>query len=337
MLAYAWDCLDSLEDLQVGEEGFESPEDLYARILSQGTKQLIREGLFRTYNVKNEDLRGVKGKLDIGASLKKNLFAKGRAHCQFDELSFENPFNLIIHSTLHRLINSKKLSIKLKDEIGQTLKRMPYLPISDIRTSDLRSLVFNRFNSKYKLLISVCELIHQSVGLEEQGDESSFVGFLKEKRALNKLFEEFVYRFYKKKCEQSQKVSRPHIAWQGTAMDEKSQNKLPIMRTDIHIEGHQKVITIDTKFYENTFSSYKDKASIHSGNLYQIMAYLENLNQKDKKSNLNRNHEGVLLYPAVQEEADLKYDIWGYAVSIKTLDLSKDWEFIEGQLLDLVG
>lgn len=69
--------------------------------------------------------------------------------------------------------------------------------------------------------------------------------------------------------------------------------------------------------------------SIHSSNLYQIYAYLKNLD----KANTG-NVEGMLLYAKTQEQItpNNKYSMGGNTIWVKTLDLNLPFLQIVGQL-----
>ena len=52
---------------------------------------------------------------------------------------------------------------------------------------------------------------------------------------------------------------------------------LPTMRTDVSLESSTRHIVIDAKYYSKTLQTYFGTDTIHSGNLYQLYAYLKNL------------------------------------------------------------
>jgi 5-methylcytosine-specific restriction enzyme subunit McrC len=150
------------------------------------------------------------------------------------------------------------------------------------------------------------------------------------------LFEEFVRNFYK--IEQSHfRVGRENIGWKGVALDEASRDFLPIMQTDISLTSISKTrkIVIDCKFYRDALQTHPmaQRSSIHSENLYQLMAYLKNLEDEG----INKMCEGILLYPTVERDLDLRYEIWGHKVSVHTVNLNQDWRLIHKRLLHLIS
>ena len=90
----------------------------------------------------------------------------------------------------------------------------------------------------------------------------------------------------------------------------------------------------DTKYYKETFQSYYDNESIHSANLYQLFAYLKNLEAKNEQDALA---EGILLYPVIKKDVRLEYTMHGHKVRINTVNLAQDWKSIKQELTELVA
>jgi 5-methylcytosine-specific restriction enzyme subunit McrC len=44
----------------------------------------------------------------------------------------------------------------------------------------------------------------------------------------------------------------------------------------------------------------------------------------------------MLLYPTVKPDLHLQYNLHGHRISIRTIDLTQDWQEIHEKLLDLV-
>ena len=105
------------------------------------------------------------------------------------------------------------------------------------------------------------------------------------------------------------------------------------------LENDEKTIIIDTKYYSDYLSSYRDgKATLISGNMYQMYTYMNQINS-------SKNITGMLLYPLKDNPIDEQYDvkvmgnkeISDAKFRIRTIDLSKKWEQIEEELLEIVN
>jgi len=72
---------------------------------------------------------------------------------------------------------------------------------------------------------------------------------------------------------------------------------------------------------------------IRSTHLYQIIAYLKNLEAKD---GINRYCSGILLYPTVDKDIHLNYRMDGHKIMIRTINLNQDWKLIRSDLLNIL-
>jgi 5-methylcytosine-specific restriction enzyme subunit McrC len=107
---------------------------------------------------------------------------------------------------------------------------------------------------------------------------------------------------------------------------------LPIMRSDIMLQKGNDVLIIDAKYYSHSTQSQYDKHSIHSSNLYQIFTYVKN---KDAQF-VDQPHKvsGMLLYAQTESEIqpDATFQMSGNQISVRTLDLNRDFCEITHQL-----
>lgn len=187
---------------------------------------------------------------------------------------------------------------------------------------------YNRNNKKYRLIISICQLINTGLIVNEKKGSSKFSTFIKD-RAMAKLYEKFILNFYKYELSDI-KVSSPIINWR---LDEiPDDNLLPIMRTDIELKGRKKKLIIDTKYYVNALSksNFGETKTIISGNLYQIFTYVKN-------TDFEGDISGMLLYPTVDYELNQKYKMSGNDIYVKTVNLGDDFDSIRNKLLDIAG
>jgi 5-methylcytosine-specific restriction enzyme subunit McrC len=147
------------------------------------------------------------------------------------------------------------------------------------------------------------------------------------------LFEDFIRNFYKIEAPVF-RVSREDIYWGPEGTDKDSIPILPKMVTDISIEGEHSKAIIDTKYYKEALRKYFDKEKIREQNIYQIFAYLKNL---EKKGGKNQNCTGVLLYPTVDKNIDERAPLdSNHDLIVRTIDLNQDWWLIHRDLITLL-
>ena len=73
---------------------------------------------------------------------------------------------------------------------------------------------------------------------------------------------------------------------------------------------------------------------LHSGNLYQLLAYLRN---RQATRPAGPKHEGILLYPQVGGPLRADIRLEGFRIQARTVDLNRDWRAIHGEMLATIG
>jgi 5-methylcytosine-specific restriction enzyme subunit McrC len=325
LLSYAWNKLEESELVDVSAEDESDLLNLLAKVLLNGTKMLLKRGIDRQYLTEIEVYQGIKGKVNITDSLRKNLFSKGLSVCEFDELSADILPNQILKTTLQNLTQISGLSHTLKHEIRTIIYRLH--EVSEIVLTDtiFHQVQINRNNSFYAFLLNISELIYQNLLINEENGHFQFKDFIRDERQMARLFEEFIRNFYKIEVPEA-KVFREDLQWK---MAGETHHFLPKMQTDISIKIHNRKLIIDAKYYKETLQKYYDSEKIHSQNLYQIFAYLKNQE--------NELAEGILIYPTVQKSLSLAYTHEGHTIRIETLNLNQDWRGVKADLLGIIA
>ena len=95
MLAYAFRALKMDEYDDLAGEDFEHMHDLFAAILAKGITRQVKQGLYREYLDRTEDLTTVRGKIDLQGTLRNRIAKSQRISCEYDELSENNLNNKV--------------------------------------------------------------------------------------------------------------------------------------------------------------------------------------------------------------------------------------------------
>lgn len=333
MLCYAWDVLPESTATNVQALDTDKPVDLFAKMLINGTHHLMRRGIEQGYLEFEEETASLRGRIDFAGSARRMVLQNGRAFCQFDELSPDIPTNQILKATLSVLARTSDLESSLRRGCGLLVRR--FSAVTDIRLTrgDFSRVQLHGNNRYYRFLLNLCELIFDCALLDERDGTYRVRDVLREDKPMARLFEKFIFNFFAK--EQSEyKVSSDRIYWQAQSEDDQALALLPTMLTDISLRSKDRTIIIDAKYYSKTLQTYYDRQSVHSSNLYQIYAYLKNL---EAVGGNDAKAAGILLYPVTDEPLDHRYVIDGHAVQVATLDLSASWEEVELQLMGLVA
>ena len=139
--------------------------------------------------------------------------------------------------------------------------------------------------------------------------------------------------YYAKECPWVT-ATASQIPW---ALDDGIGSMLPIMQSDIMLTRGSEVLIIDAKYYTHTTQKQYDIHKIHSSNLYQIFTYVKN---KDMEFGVQPHTvSGMLLYAATGEEIqpDNSYQMSGNKISVRTLNLNRNFSEIAAQLNAIVA
>lgn len=331
LLCYAWDKLDEKDQVKVAVDDRTELLDLFAKILINGTRRLLKQGVEKSYVDETIELAGIKGKLEMSPTLKSGLYLKQHTICSIDNFSGNILSNQILISTLYRLIRTRDLDPLLKKQLKSLLWMLPGIQTIELNNRVFSQVRLHRNNRFYVFLMRVCRIIYENTLPTETPGDWLFKDFLRDERQMNRLFEAFLFNFYKREFPKWI-VRKEYISWQFLAPIESHYDALPRMETDITIENEYGKIILDAKYYQQTLITKYDKAKIHSNNLYQLFSYLMNQHSPNKSSYQTR---GILVYPTIENEVDLDYWYDGHRIQIKTVNLKMNWRLIEKRLKEI--
>lgn len=331
LLCYAWNSLEEGETIDVSSVDSTNLVDLFASVLLSGTHHLLRRGLEQGYQTFNEELSSLRGRVLVAESARRMLLQHGKAHCEYDELTVNTQANRILKSTLKRLFSTEGIDKELRTKIIKLCRELPEITDIPITRHAFRKVQLHGNSRYYKFLLNVCQLISEHLLVDEKDGKYKFRDFIKDKK-MARLFEGFIFNFIKTE-RPDLNVRKEKIKWDATASNEEDLNYLPEMETDISVRNKVKTLIIDAKYYRKTMSSYFGSETMHSSNLYQLFAYLKNL---ENRGSPDKHAAGLLIYPYVGNKVALNYNIQGHSLGARTLDLSKDWKDIRSQLMQIV-
>lgn len=327
MLAYTFHFTNKTYYKKLQDESFENGTDMYAKILSLSVTSLIKRGLGKKYIEQTYQSSNFSGKLQISDSVKRNTLMRKEIIYTKDDFSINSEMNQIIKTSMELLIKSKDVQKQTKHDLKKLL-----IYFSDVDTFELRSIrwnsiVYNKNNFTYKLIVNICYLIYKASIQTQKEGKSSYLNFMDD-RALHTIFERFVLKYYQKHFP-LYKTSSKQIKWNVFGDDE----LLPKMQSDIYVEAQDKCMIIDTKLYSRMLkkNSQYDTESQHSNNLYQIFTYVKNEQGLNKKEIV-----GMLLYARVEEGRlpDKTYNLDNSTIHVRSIDLDRNFSDIKNTLND---
>ena len=331
MLSYAFQNINNkaYEDMEI--ESFDEMYNLLAAMLSKGMGIQLKQGLYKEYISRQEQLSCMRGKINMSATINNVLSQKRVLTCDFDELSEDNYLNQILKTTIFVILKSDNVGAEYKDALKKKIPYFSNVGLLDPKQIHWAAIRFQRHNQSYRMLIGVCQLIIEGMLTTTESGMYRLAKFVDE-QYMHSLYQNFILEYYIRHYP-SIKVKASQIKW---ALDNNYKHMLPIMQSDIHLQKDNTVLIIDAKYYSNTTQKHFDKRTVHSGNMYQIFTYVKN---RDYHFG-SEKHEvsGMLLYAKTEEriQPDNKYLMHGNRISVKTLDLNKVFVDIAKQLDEIV-
>jgi len=335
MLSYAFQTLNAQGYQKMATEEFSNVAELCAAILCKGVSLLIKQGIGREYIEKTEPLSALRGRIDMAESIKTLSMIRQKLVCSYDDFSVNYPLNQIIKTTMELLVGGD-----IAKERKKELKRL-LVYFQDVDSLDIHSInwqiCYNRNNETYRMLVNICYLVIKGLIHTKSDGSTKLMDFLDEQR-MCRLYEKFILEYYRKELPglgyPDIAVSASQIPW---VLGDNMSAMLPVMQSDIMLSHSNDVLIIDAKYYASNTQSQYNSRTLHSHNLYQIFTYVKN---KDAGFG-GKEHtvSGMLLYAKTDEQIqpDGDYQMSGNRISVKTLDLNRDFSEISEQLNGIVS
>lgn len=326
MLAYVYTDLIQRDYKDIEVQVFDNVGDILAVILFKTVSKQIKRGLIKEYVEDKGELETLKGRINIGESIKLKINNKNKLYCEFDRLSINNYLNSIIKTTMKVLILSKDISYQNKKNLKKLMVLFSDVDVIEINKIRWRNIKYNKSNTNYIGIINICYLVLSDLLLSTDDGQYRLARFFSENKMYN-LYEKFVLKYYQKHYPNlNPRASK--IKWN---LDDESNEFLPEMKTDITLKNKDSVLIIDTKYYEKSMQTIDlyNSRTIHSNNLYQIFTYVKN-RDIDKSGKVS----GLILYAKTNESIipNGEYMMSGNKIMVKTLDLNIEFKFIAQSL-----
>lgn len=344
MLAYAFQSLRPDEENEIEAEDFENIHDLFACILAKGISFQLKQGLYREYVSRKDDLPVMHGKIDLPGTMRNLAGSRRMLNCEYDEFSEDNQMNQILKLCASLLVKCSDVQQRYREALKRVL--LFFSSVSTIQPAEIRwqAIHFHRNNQNYRTLMYICQLLLEGMLLTTDSGEMKLASFIDDQR-MSHLYEKFILEYYIREHPELRTRSA-QIPW---ALDDGVGTLLPAMQSDVMLENPKngRVLIIDAKYYSHTLARNPyGQQTVHSANLYQIFTYVKN--EQARRSINTEQHQGfcgtggnsgnsvsgMLLYAKTDEELvpDNEYQMSGNRISVRTLDLNQKFDKIRTHL-----
>ena len=251
---------------------------IFVRSFIKRCFELIRKGLYKSYETQTDDLTYLRGKLIMKQQMKNDFKKKLAFNCEFDELVTNNKENQICLNVLDDLCYPRLKDSELRRSCNTLIKRFLMeveKTLGEGRTKllekDFENIIYNRLNERYRTVHGLGKMIWENAGIShlykfEKSNINSFFIPMHDvyEKFLGKLFGSYFPEF--KVEEQTEKP-----AWK--IQDEDGEEGTLGIRTDVLLrdENGELKHLIDAK--------YKEKISV--ADRYEIGFYIHEYVQTD--------------------------------------------------------
>ena len=324
-------------DALVDDEVDDLPS-LVGRLLTEEMERRRRRNLTRGYRHRDMVLTRVRGRIDILTTEARQLLARGEVFCHFEEQTVDTPRNRLIRAALDllaRLVPDKDLSSRCR-ALSVDLARSGVGGVRPSRT-EMAADQIGRNDAADHLMVALARLAFDLALPTEEAGLTPLVAPEREEVWVRRLFEKAVLGFARVELMPLgwSVLGGTPLEWQVSSPSQGLRQILPRMVTDIVLDPPDagRRLVIDTKFTSILASSRFGDASLKSGYLYQIYAYLRSQEGCDPRWD---EAAGLLLHPAIDASLHERVVIQKHPISFATVDLRCPATAIRNELRSLL-
>lgn len=319
----------------------ENPEDLpelVARILAEEVTVRLHTGLSVGFRQTTRAVHRVRGRINVLTTERHQLLRRGQVDCTFDEIVTDTPANRLAKAALERaavLVPREPRYRSLALQLGAAGVRGPCPPLNAVPAMRRQRLLTHD-----RLMVAAAELLLTlAMPTTDAGGRMLPLPSL-EDGYLRKLFEHAAYGFYRHRLTPDGWTVRhgQRLRWDISDASPGMMAVLPGMQVDVVLEhadsaGAPRRIVIDTKFTSVTKQGHYRHATLASGDVYQIYAYLMSQDVREPKA----KSEGLMLHPTVGDHLDEEVVIQGHRIRFATVDLVASPRTLANELLAAIS
>jgi 5-methylcytosine-specific restriction enzyme subunit McrC len=244
--------------------------DVFMQLFLAEVSSLVKRGVTRRYQSKEENIPFLKGKLLVAKQIRSNLVLKHQHYMEFDELSSNRPENRLIRSALQWAL--KRVSGQTEHLCQELLFHFTDIPQSQAIAQDLKAWQKGRHLRHYESALPWLEMIFKEYSPTSVDGNQSMLSLL---FPMEKVFEDYVAVKLKEQFPQHdiQTQVRQHSLLAHTPRGAINEKQLFQLRPDLHIIYQNRIIIADTKWKLIDENRPSKKYNIKESDIYQMLAY----------------------------------------------------------------
>lgn len=271
-------------------------------------------GLTRGYQAREETLSTLRGRIDIGAQVRRRQHQPFPLECRYDEYTADTDLNRVLKAAVLRLLRIPGLDPDLARSLRFRLHSFEEIATTEYSPAIVPDLTFNRLNERWEAAARLAQLILRGHSVRDAEGRVLGTGFTVD---MNRLFERFVEAVVRE-------VSM-RAGWRVEAQQERKLSARVTMKPDLLLSrGGADFAVADVKY------KAPDQGWTHP-DLYQMLAYCTALDLPS----------GLLIYAGdappqshVVERSGVRIEIDGLHLGGPREELLKRTHQIGGRLVD---
>lgn len=244
--------------------------EIIIRLFSTKLLDAVRQGIPRRYIDCEDDLRALRGRLNVGRQFTVLAVNQSKLACRYDELSTDTALNQIMKAAVERLSRLSRTSDNQRrlSELAFGYADVSPVPMSALRWQDVQ---LDRTNARWKDLLALAKFIlGDQFQTTSTGTQAGFSLLFE----MNTLFEQYVGRMMRRALVGSGLIV--HLQGGKLFCLESIDDGRRLFQTkpDIMIKDGDRVVhVIDTKWKRICPQTEDPKQGIAQSDVYQMMAY----------------------------------------------------------------
>jgi 5-methylcytosine-specific restriction enzyme subunit McrC len=240
--------------------------DVFIIDFCQRVHELLRRGVIRSYQPREENLAAVRGRIHLTEDLRKNVFNRSHILCRYDEFSADNAYNQSLKAVLAQLLDLA-VAVEAKGAVNALLLRMADVSTQAASLERLESLRFDRITRVWQPVFNRAAQFLKGLYPDVRGGWLDNVCLLFD---MERLFEAYVGVLIRRAWRSTGaevSLQGPRHRFANTAAGEVFE-----MRPDAAVMEHGRCLRIyDTK-WKRLYSSQSDWGVTHE-DIYQMASY----------------------------------------------------------------
>ncbi len=232
------------------------------------TTVIYCQGIESGYIRNHDNLTRLRGKLRVNDNIKLNYRNKGVFNCEFDEFSSNIAPNIVIKTTLNRLLKRTR-NHRNYTRINNLLHQLDLIDISSNVQFDLASLKnFPRLSNQYKMALDWSEVFLTNKGFTNFHGKHVNLAIL---FPMERVFEGYIGYLFLKYAEGYQVKAQDKSYFLIESHNQVGKFRL---KPDLLVENNEKSqIILDTKWKVIDQSAHTKNYNISQADMYQLYAY----------------------------------------------------------------